>query len=138
MKFKGQNSPCGVMDEPTMTDLDPATERLCALIAELPEHDLDRSTRCTDYSVGDLVDHLASITDAFGGGDLSRGAGLPFEVDADGLAPLHDLVSQTFGPTADTAARQPAFQPAVPVPADASMLDQTLGMLGRHPAWAAA
>jgi uncharacterized protein (TIGR03083 family) len=97
MKFKGQNSPCGVMDEPTMTDLDPATERLCALIAELPEHDLDRSTRCTDYSVGDLVDHLASITDAFGGA----------AVKATGA-------SSTMGPWGDAAHLDPDWRTQLP------------------------
>jgi uncharacterized protein (TIGR03086 family) len=209
MKIKGQNSQAGVLDEPTMTDLDPATERLCALIADLSEQDLNRPTPCTEYSVGDLLDHLAGITVAFGGAavkatgdsstmgpwgdaahldpdwrtqlpqrlrnqatawgnreawtgttrvagqeqpgevtgmillgelvvhgwDLARGADLLFDVDHGGLVPLHDLVSQTFGPAADPAARGLAFQPAVAVPADASMLDQTLGMLGRDPTW---
>jgi uncharacterized protein (TIGR03086 family) len=209
MKIKAPNSSLGVLDEPTITDLDPATKRLCALIADLPEQDLSRPTPCTEYSVGDLLDHLAGVTVAFGGAavkatgesstmgpwgdashldpewrtqlpqqlrnqaaawgnrdawvgttrvagqeqpgevtgiillgelvvhgwDLARGAGLPYEFDANGLIPLHGLISQTFGPTADPAARGEAFQPAVAVPADASMLDQTLGMLGRDPAW---
>jgi uncharacterized protein (TIGR03086 family) len=209
MKIKGPNSPAAVIDEPTMTDLGPATERLCALMAELPDQDLGRPTPCSEYSVGDLLDHLAGITVAFGGAavkatgqsstmgpwgevahldpnwrtqlpqrlrnlatawgnreawtgtatvagqqqpgevtgvillgelvvhgwDLARGAGLPFGVDRDELVPLYDLTRQTFGPAADPAARGPAFHPAVAVPADASMLDQTLGMLGRDPAW---
>lgn len=192
-----------------MTDLYPATARLCALIANLPEQDLGRPTPCAAYSVGDLLDHLSGITVAFGGAavkatgesstmgpwgdaghldptwrtqlpqrlrnqatawdnrnawtgttrvagqeqpaevtgiillgelivhgwDLARGAAVPFDVSPDELAPLHELTSQTFGPAADPAARGPAFQPAVPIPADASMLDQTLGMLGRDPAW---
>jgi uncharacterized protein (TIGR03086 family) len=193
----------------TMTDLDPTTEQLCSLIEHLPDQDLSRPTPCTEYSVGDLLDHLAGVTVAFGGAavkatgasstmgpwgdaahlepdwpislpqrlrdlatawrspgawtgtarvagqeqpadvtaiillgelvvhgwDLSRGAGLPFAVDAAGLVPLHDLIRETFGPDADPAARGPAFQPAVSVSGDASMLDQTLGMLGRDPAW---
>jgi uncharacterized protein (TIGR03086 family) len=193
----------------TMADLDPATEQLCALIEHLPEQDLSHPTPCTEYTVGDLLDHLAGVTVAFGGAavkatggsstmgpwgdaahlepdwraslpqrlrdlatawgkreawsgttrvggqeqpgevtgiillgelvvhgwDLSRGADVPFEFDADGLVPLHDLIYQTFGPDADPAARGPAFQPAVTVPTNASMLDQTLGMLGRDPTW---
>ena len=194
----------------TMTDLDPTTERLCTLIEDLPEQDLSRPTPCTEYTVGDLLDHLAGVTVAFGGAavkssgesstmtpwgdashldpdwrtvlpqqlrdlatawrnseawtgtarvggqeqpgditgiillgelvvhgwDLSRGAGLAFDVDAATLVPLHDLICQVFGPASDPAARGPAFQPAVPVPSNASMLDETLGMLGRDPAWA--
>jgi uncharacterized protein (TIGR03086 family) len=209
MNMKAPNSPAESMNEPTMTDLGPATERLCALIADLPDEDLNRPTPCTEYTVGDLVDHLAGITVAFGGAavkatgesstmgpwgdaghldpdwrrqlpqqlrnqatawgnreawtgtatvagqqqpgevtgiillgelvvhgwDLARGAGRPFDVDRDELVSLHDLVRQTFGPAADPAARGPAFQPAVEVSPDASMLDQTLGMLGRDPAW---
>jgi uncharacterized protein (TIGR03086 family) len=193
----------------TMTDLDPTTEQLCALIQQLPEQDLTHPTPCTEYTVGDLLDHLAGVTVAFGGAavkatggsstmgpwgdaahlepdwrislpqrlrdlatawhnqdawtgtacvggqeqpgevtgiillgelvvhgwDLSQGAQLSFDVDAAGLVALHDLIHQTFGPDADQAARGPAFKPAVPVAADASMLDQTLGMLGRDPAW---
>jgi uncharacterized protein (TIGR03086 family) len=200
------------MDEPAMTDLVPATERLCALIANVLEQDLIRPTPCTEYSVGDLLDHLAGITVAFGGAalkrsggsstmgpwgdaarldpewrtvlpqrlrdqatawgdseawtgtarvggqeqpgevtgiillgelvvhgwDLSRGAGIPFEADGEGLLPLHDLVSQAFGPGADSAARGTAFRPAVSMSADAPMLNQILGMLGRDPDWTAA
>jgi uncharacterized protein (TIGR03086 family) len=193
----------------SMIDLDPATERVCALIDELPEQDLGRPTPCTEYTIGDVLDHLAGVTVAFGGAavkatgdsstmgpwgdaahlepdwrtslpqrlrdqakawrnpeawtgtaqvggqqqpgevtgiillgelvvhgwDLSQGACLPFEVDSAGLVPLHNLIRQAFGPAADPVARGSAFQPAVPVPADASMLDQTLGLLGRDPAW---
>jgi uncharacterized protein (TIGR03086 family) len=192
-----------------MTDLGPATDELCALIEAVPEADLDEPTPCSEYSVGDLLDHLAGITVAFGGAavksrgesstmgpwgeathldpewrtslpqrlhdlarawsnptawtgttyvgggeqpgevtgiillgelvvhgwDLSRAAGLPLEVGGTTLTPLHELIRQTFGPQADPAARGQAFQPAVPVPSDASPLDQTLGMLGRNPAW---
>jgi uncharacterized protein (TIGR03086 family) len=193
----------------TVTDLDRTTEQVCALIEHLPEQDLSDPTPCTDYTVGDLLDHLAGVTVAFGGAavkaiggsstmgpwgdaahlepdwqmslperlrnlatawhnpeawtgtarvggqqqpgeitgiillgelvvhgwDLSRGAALPFDVDSAGLVALHELIRQTFGPDADPAARGSAFQPAVSVPSDASMLDQTLGMLGRDPAW---
>jgi uncharacterized protein (TIGR03086 family) len=175
----------------------------------VPQSDLGQPTPCTEYTVGDLLDHLAGVTVAFGGAavkargesskmgpwgeaghlapdwrtslpqrlrdlatawrdpeawtgmtyvgggeqpgemigvillgelvvhgwDLSRGAGLPLQVDDATVAPLHELIRQTFGPTADPAARGAAFQPAVPVPSDASSLDQTLGMLGRNPAW---
>jgi uncharacterized protein (TIGR03086 family) len=76
--------------------------------------------------LGELVVH---------GWDLSRGTDLPFAVDTDTLMPLHDLISQVFGPEADPGARGSAFKPAVSVPTDAPILDQTLGMLGRDPNW---
>lgn len=194
-----------------MVDHGPATERLCVLVESVPDEALRRPTPCTEYSVGDLLDHLAGVTVAFGGAalkltgesstmgpwgdathldpdwrssipgrlrelarawsnpeawtgmtkvggqeqpgegvgifvlgelvvhgwDLARGLGVPFVVDEATLAPLHSLVSQFFGPEADPAARGRAFGPAVAVGADASTLDQILGMLGRDPRWTA-
>jgi hypothetical protein len=42
----------------TMTDLGPATDRLCALIEAVPDADLRRATPCTEYTVGDLLNHI--------------------------------------------------------------------------------
>jgi uncharacterized protein (TIGR03083 family) len=50
----------------TMTDLGPATGRLCALIEAVPERDLGRPTPCTEYTVGDILHHIAGVTVAFG------------------------------------------------------------------------
>jgi uncharacterized protein (TIGR03086 family) len=193
----------------TMTDLGPAADHLCALIEAVPDSDLGRPTPCTEYTVGDLLHHIAGVTVAFGGAavkargessdmapwgdaskldldwrtsvprrvralaeawrdpeawkgmtrvgggdqpgevtgiillgelvvhgwDLARGTGLPSEADSATLVPLYDLVRETFGPGQDPAARGPAFGPAVPVASNAPLLDQTLGLLGRNPAW---
>ena len=192
-----------------MTDLGPAADTLCALIAAVPDSDLTRPTPCTEYTVGDLLHHIAGVTIAFGGAavkargesadmgpwgdasrldpdwrislprrvralaeawrdpqawtgitrvggtdqpgevtgiillgelvvhgwDLAKGTGLPFETDPSALARLYDLVRQTFGPDQHQAARGQAFGPAVPVASGAPALDQTLGLLGRDPAW---
>jgi uncharacterized protein (TIGR03083 family) len=59
----------------TMADLDPATEQLCALIEHLPEQDLSHPTPCTEYTVGDLLDHLAGVTVAFGGAAVKATGG---------------------------------------------------------------
>jgi uncharacterized protein (TIGR03086 family) len=57
-----------------MTDLGPAADNLCALIAAVPDSDLGRPTPCTDYTVGDLLHHIADVTVAFGGAAVkSRG-----------------------------------------------------------------
>lgn len=50
-----------------MIDLHAASSRLSALIEAVPEAALGDRTPCSEYSVGDLLDHLAGITVAFGG-----------------------------------------------------------------------
>lgn len=193
-----------------ITDLGPANTRLCSLITSVPDADLGRPTPCTEYTVGDLLDHIAGVTIAFGGAagkaggaaanmgpsgdaanlvpdwrssiprrltalvdawrnpeawsgmtrvggqdmpaevvgiitlgelvvhgwDLARATGQDFDPDPGTLVPLYNLVVKTFG-SGDNAARGPAFAPAVPVPSDAPMMDQVLGLLGRDPAWMA-
>jgi len=78
------------------------------------------------FLLGELVVH---------GWDLARGTDLPFEVDSATLVPLYDLVHEAFGPGQDPAARGSAFGPPAPVASNAPVLDQTLGLLGRNPAW---
>lgn len=191
-----------------MIDLGPANTRLCAVIQAVPERALQRPTPCTDYTVGDLLDHIAGLTVAFGaaaaksggeastmgpsgdgsnldpdwqhsiprrlgqlvdawrdpaawtgetsvgggtlpgevagtialgelvvhGWDLARATAQPFEADKETLVPLFDLVRHTFG-SGNDAARGQAFAPAVSVSPDATMLDRTLGLLGRDPDW---
>jgi uncharacterized protein (TIGR03086 family) len=46
-------------------DLDPAARRMVDLIAGVPDERLDGPTPCPDYTLGDLVDHVAGLTLAF-------------------------------------------------------------------------
>ncbi|HET9731117.1 MAG TPA: TIGR03086 family metal-binding protein [Acidimicrobiales bacterium] len=86
----------------------------------------------------DLPGEVAGIV-TFGelsihGWDLARATQLPFEPDPEGVAFLFELVQQTFGSGQD-APRGPAFAPAVPVPREAPVFHQILGLLGRDPQW---
>src|SRR5438105_94487 len=48
-----------------MIDLGPAATRVAALLARVDDRDLPRSTPCPDSTVGDLIDHVGSLTLAF-------------------------------------------------------------------------
>lgn len=48
-------------------DLHPAAENLNALISSVADGDLGRPTPCSEYTVGDLLDHIAGLTVAFAG-----------------------------------------------------------------------
>ena len=51
----------------TQHDLHPAAERLAHVIRAVPADALDRPTPCTEYSVGDLLDHIRVFFQAFQG-----------------------------------------------------------------------
>jgi uncharacterized protein (TIGR03086 family) len=48
-----------------LLDLTPAARRMAAVVAGIPDAALDAPTPCPAYSVGDLLDHVASLTVAF-------------------------------------------------------------------------
>jgi uncharacterized protein (TIGR03086 family) len=56
-----------------LIDLGPAASRLGALIAAVPDDALGRPTPCSEYRVGDLLDHIAGLTIAFGGAATKAG-----------------------------------------------------------------
>lgn len=68
------------------------------------------------------------------GWDLARSTGQDFHVAPANLEAAWQLVS---GTPDDPAAREGLFGPAVPVPADAPLLDRVLGGAGRDPRWSA-
>lgn len=56
-----------------MIDLHPTADNLGALISSVPDGDLGRPTPCSEYTVGDLLDHIAGTTIAFGGATAKAG-----------------------------------------------------------------
>jgi uncharacterized protein (TIGR03086 family) len=65
------------------------------------------------------------------GWDVAASLGVPFVVDEDLVVAAYDIMKAfPEGPRPS-----PAFGVKVPVPSDASALDQFLGYVGRDPAW---
>jgi len=81
----------------TVTDLGPAAGRLCALIENVPDQDLGRPSPCTEYTVGDLLDHIRGVTIAWGGA----------AVKAEGE-------SSTIGPSGDASKLDPDWRTSLP------------------------
>jgi uncharacterized protein (TIGR03086 family) len=48
-------------------DLEPAARQMADLIAAVPDEQMDGPTPCPDYTLGDLVEHVAGLTLAFTG-----------------------------------------------------------------------
>lgn len=51
----------------SMIDLHRTADSLGSLISSVPDANLGRSTPCSEYTVGDLLDHIVGATIAFGG-----------------------------------------------------------------------
>jgi len=56
-----------------MIDLSRASSELSTLIEVVPEDLLGSPTPCSEYCVGDLLDHIAGLTVAFGGAAVKGG-----------------------------------------------------------------
>lgn len=54
-------------------DIHATADNLGALISSVPNEDLGRRTPCSEYTVGDLLDHIAGATIAFGGAAAKAG-----------------------------------------------------------------
>jgi uncharacterized protein (TIGR03086 family) len=68
------------------------------------------------------------------GWDLARATGQSFDDDATSLDVVHGFVSGLAQPGQEQM-RSGIFGPIVDVPDDAPLLDRTLGLAGRDPAW---
>lgn len=73
----------------TMIDLEPAARRLAGLVAAVTDDQLAGSTVCPAYSLGDLVDHVDGLSQAFTAA-ARKGLG-----DAVGQAPSGDAARLT-------------------------------------------
>lgn len=80
-----------------MTNVAPATDRLCALIKTVSDGDLDRPTPCTEYTVGDLLDHIRGVTVAWGGAAVKSSGD-----------------SSTMGPSGDSSNLGPDWRTSLP------------------------
>ena len=56
-----------------MIDLHPTADNLGSLISSVSDGDLGLPTPCSEYTVGDLLDHIAGATIAFGGAAAKAG-----------------------------------------------------------------
>jgi uncharacterized protein (TIGR03086 family) len=68
------------------------------------------------------------------GWDVARASGEPFECDQSLLEAVRGFI-ETFAAAGQDEARNGLFGPAVPVPADAPLLDRVVGLAGRDPGW---
>lgn len=48
-----------------MIDLEPATRRTAELVANIGDDQLASATPCPNYTLGDLLDHLNGLSQAF-------------------------------------------------------------------------
>jgi uncharacterized protein (TIGR03086 family) len=73
----------------TSVDLEPAASRMADLIEGVPDDLLGRPTPCEEYTLGDLIDHVAGAAVAFAGAarkDMSEVTARPASADASRLS----------------------------------------------------
>lgn len=74
----------------SMPDLTPASRRMAALLANVPDHQLAAPTPCADTSLAALLDHVNGLTLAFtwaAAKDFPDGGSQPPSADASDLPP---------------------------------------------------
>ncbi|MEV6958377.1 TIGR03086 family metal-binding protein [Streptomyces sp. NPDC051207] len=125
--------------EASMPDVGPGwREELPTVLEELAEAWRDPAawtgmTRAGGVDLpGEVAGAVAVDELVIHGWDLARATGQDYEPDPEALRAAHAFVT--------AAAEQPPgenkiFGPPVPVPADAPLLDRTVGLAGRDPHW---
>jgi uncharacterized protein (TIGR03086 family) len=63
----------------TMLDLTPAAQQMATLVPGVRDDRLDAATPCSDYTVGDLLDHVGGLSRAFTAAATKAFAGRPSE-----------------------------------------------------------
>jgi hypothetical protein len=145
-----------------MIDLHPAAQRTSNLITAVVDEQLDVPTPCPRSCLGDLVDHVGMLADAWQDPQAwegsTRAGGIEMPAAVVGLVALDELIvhgwdiavatGQTYEPPSREIAAATAFVtsfdaprdgtlfgPVVPVADDATQLDRLLGQTGRDPSW---
>lgn len=120
----------------TTVDLGPAAERMATLIEGVPDEALGWATPCAEYTVGDLLDHVAGAVAldelVIHGWDLAKATGQPVGYDGPGLEMVLDTVQSSRG-----GGIEGLFGHEVPIRDDAPLVDRILGLTGRDAAWEA-
>ncbi len=140
-------------------DLRPVARTVADLVASIGDEQLAAPTPCPEYTVGDLLDHVAGLSVAFtvaatkeslpGGasgpsGDASRlyddwRTTIPtrlnnYEPNTDAVVACRDFVLQFSGPGSEEQ-RAGGFGPVVTSPAGATPLEELIALSGRDPNW---
>jgi uncharacterized protein (TIGR03086 family) len=132
-------------DAPTVDDDPLAAFRAARAEVEAILDDRELATRTTESPAGtlagaDMVDQVASADLVIHRWDLARATGQDDAIDPEELERMWPAFQQipdvmrvpgAFGPGITV------FGPVVDVPADASLQDRALGLVGRDPAWRA-
>ncbi|TML14926.1 MAG: hypothetical protein E6G39_07660 [Actinobacteria bacterium] len=136
-----------------MLDLEPAATELTGLLGAVTDDQLGSPTPCENTSVGALLDHLMSLSQAGGatmpaeqiavvavdelvlhGWDLARATGQRFKADPASTAAVLAFTTEMAKPE-HAPHRKGLFGPVVETPKDASDLDRALGLAGRDVGW---
>ena len=85
---------------------------------------------------GEMLLGLAIADTTIHGWDIAAGTGQPFDVDDDVAEAVLGMTTSMLEPKGQMP-RGPSFAPPVEVPADAPVMDQVVGYMGRDPKAAA-
>jgi uncharacterized protein (TIGR03086 family) len=83
---------------------------------------------------GDIAGVIALDEVVVHGWDVARASGQPYECDERLVEVVYEFVMGFAGPGHEEN-REGLYQPVVPVPDDAPLLDRLIGLTGRDPGW---